>query len=154
MKRFIFAVIISVTMFSCSDDPDEKEPITFLEKHNLSEWERTDNNPDRGYQHFMRILNNSNKLTEIWYTTTVDIPDYDCYHKVRELFDITILINTENNLHFEGVNGSDVKSTIVLSVKNDELKEVRTIHTREGPSEYSYTWVKSNVNVDGLKLCD
>ena len=51
MKHIFLTIFLSQCIVNCSDD---KEELTFFEKHGLSEWQRTDNFD--GHMNYLTII--------------------------------------------------------------------------------------------------
>ena len=150
-KIIVLFVISSLFLTSCSIFTDEETiELEFLEKHNMSVWERTAvSNPER--QVIMRILRYSNNVAEKY----IPIGNPECYSKFHyNSGDVQISDNTENYLKLSGtdVNGFDI--TFSFSIKDDVLIESFRGWNPHGGHDYTRAWAKSNMNVDDLKLCD
>jgi len=154
MKKIIVLLVISsLFLTSCSIFTDDDIEPLFLEKHNMSVWERT-NNSNKGVQKlYIRILSNPKKIAERWYST---VPDHICYSKnlYGNGFDVSIGSNTEDYFEIEQKTDYDDQDRITFNIINDELIQSGYTSNAHGAYNWSYTWVKSEVNVDDLKLCD
>ena len=146
MKKILLSLILVITLFSCSDT----EPITFLEKHNLSVWERTEgSDPERKF--FLRILSNPDKISDIWFSTV-----NDCYGNILygDGFEISIGSNTEDYLEIKQITNYDDQDQISFSIKNGELIQNGYTTNAHGSYNWSDTWVRSEMNVEDLKRCE
>ena len=149
MKKIILALILVVTFFSCSD---EAEPITFLEKHNMSVWERKDNS-EQVQKFFMRISSDPNKIAVRWYTT---VPDHECYskHLYGNGFEVGTGDNTLDYLEIVQKTEYDDQDKVTFNIINGELIQAGYTINAHGSYRWAHTWVKSKVDVDDLNLCD
>ena len=150
MKKILLSLILVVFLSSCSDT----EPITFLETHHLSVWERTDGS-DPEQKIFIRILSNRNKIAETWSPT---ITDDGCYSKVlfeHKVFDVESITDTENILGFSGTDQfNGFPASVSIQIDNDSMIVSKSNWNPHGGYQTTSIWVKSKVNVDDLNLCD
>ena len=150
MKKALFILLVfSLLSTSCSIFTDDIEPVTFLETHNLSVWERTD---DSGQKSFLRILSDSKKIAKIY----TGITDRNCYKTefTQKINDKIIDEDTVSRLRLIGYNEYDNSASFSLSIIDGVLYEDywwQVVHSTGG---YNHVWVRSEVNVEDLKLCD
>jgi len=136
------------------NEPREEynEPIIFLEKHDMSVWERTNRwVPDQII--YMRILRNPNKIAEIWSPSETN---ENCYIKefYSELYTVVAVDDKENSFRITGNRESGYAAQYNFYISNDTLSENKDFFLPpDAYIEYN-TWVKSKVNVDDLNLCD
>jgi len=154
-KPYFILLVLSLFLSSCSIfTEDDEEPMLFLDTHNMSVWERTDSSNKGVQKLYMRILSNPKKIAERWYS---NFPDHVCYSKdlYGNGFDVSIDSNTEDHLEFEQKNAKDMnQDQISLDIRNDTLIQIGYTGNAHGYYNWARTWVKSEVNVDNLKMCD
>ena len=153
-KTYFILLVLGLFLSSCSIfTEDDEEPMLFLDTHNMSVWERTDGSNKGVQKLYMRILSNPKKIAERWYST---VPDHVCYSKdlYGNGFDVSIDSNIEDYFEIEQKTDYDDQDRITFNIINDELIQSGYTSNAHGAYNWSYTWVKSEVNDDDLKLCD
>ncbi|MDN3641848.1 hypothetical protein QWY87_03995 [Lutimonas halocynthiae] len=177
MKKALFILLVfSLNLTSCTlfelevdnesseenSEPSEEdsepteedgEPIMFLQKYDMSVWERIDVSPPER-KVFMRILRAPNKIFSRWGSV---VPSHNCYSIMLfgDFFEISIGSNTEDYLEIQqkNINGPD-QDQIFLHIRNDTLIQKGYTGNAHGYYYWTSKWVKSKVNVDSLKLCE
>jgi len=138
------------------------QPLTFLEKHKKSTWKRT-GKYDHEQKFYARIMSDSNIVAEIWSSSNTNEiwsltnTDKDCYFKglYSGGSNFSIVEDTENNLIITGMPGfSSSLRRYEMSIRNDTLIESRDFYSGASAIIEINTWVRSEVNVDSLKLCE
>ena len=138
------------------------QPLIFLEKHKMSTWKRT-GKYDHEQIFYLRIMSESDIVTEIWSSSNTNEiwsltnTDKDCYFKGLYYggSNFSIVEDTENNLIIEGMPiFSSSLRRYEMSIRNDTLIESRDFYSGASAIIEINTWVRSEVNVDSLKLCE
>ena len=140
MKRYFIAVIfvIGFSFNSCNDDDEGDPSIKFTEKFEMTEWQ----NPN--YQKKWVDEN-------AWCNC-----EADCYRITSDVYKddpdpaITILVNTENYLKYDNEIYPGRVIQHIFSYKNGimELKK------NDLGVKLQSSWVRSEIDLNTLKICD
>ncbi len=152
MKKVIILFVISILLLtSCSIFTEvDEEPILFFDTHNMSVWERTGGSPEKKY--FLRILSNPKKMAKIYVGST----DRNCYKTelTQKINDISIDEDIVNRFSLSGYNEEENYSSFSFGISDGVLIEFYSWQTVHNTGGYTHYWVKSEVDVEELKLCN
>ena len=142
IKSIFFVTLLFLNNCFGTDDVDEEEGITFLEKYAGVSWVIDDGDDKDEYESYFRLNNVSDNIMDIWYTDNYG----DCY-----FFDDyygSIISNDEDSLIIE-LPDEEIK-TATLTVKDNIIKVI--ILRNNGEKDITY-WNKTSTNVDEFDIC-
>ena len=150
-KVIVLLVVTSLFLTSCSviHWDDDSDTFLFLETHNLSVWERTD---DSGQKHYLRILADKNKVAKIY----IGNRDKNCFKTelAQKVNDRTIDDDSVSRLSLYGYDEYGNSANFSLDIIDDELHERYYWEVVHNTGGHTRKWVRSEVNVEDLKKCN
>lgn len=164
MKIFFLVTILmaSFSINSCSDDGDDGGgiiPITFLDKYEMSEWQR-EAGADLIYMRFERDHPIYHKILGKHFSNSKDcyILRFEIASNPEPVFNILDLredyIKYEVEYFLDGYPTLLFREEYTFFYKNGEMQE--HAHLKEpGPSiRVEHGWEKSDIEINSLNMCD